>query len=99
MEFSVVENGNTHHIFHTLDCTQRISAMFSFSQSMIWNITNQQLFLRHNCMGNFLDFNHLPYYIDKNIRNNGSVNYERLSGENPSPLKVVFTLGKNNYER
>ena len=29
----------------------------------------------------------------------GSVNYERLSGENPSPLKVVFTLGKNNYER
>ena len=29
----------------------------------------------------------------------GSIDYERLSGENPSPLRVVFTLGKNNYER
>ena len=29
----------------------------------------------------------------------GSVNYEWLSGENHSPLKVVFTLGKINYEQ
>ena len=83
-----------HHIFHTLDCTQRISAMFSFSQSMIWNIRNQQLFLRHNCMGFFWILIKLIKNI-KNIPNNYLSKQEHVL-HNHNVLKyIIFHQGEN----